>query len=178
MYATSALPCTWPIAQRTHRSVGCGSGNRRARAHQRNDRHRQCPCGACERTGAVGWPAASAFGQGCDPGPVYQDFPTDTLRADVPRVQQLDEHFRPKPRPLLIPAANEVAAAVDLLWSAKRPLVISGRGARGAGAELCAILDSLGAPNLTKHHRLLNNAIAVVHRIGFGEISCKINRDN
>ena len=91
---------------------------------------------------------ARAFGQGCDPGPVYLDFPTDTLRADVPRVQQLEEHFRPKPRPLLWPAANEVAAAVDLLWSAKRPLVISGRGARGAGAELCAFLDSLGAAYL------------------------------
>ena len=91
---------------------------------------------------------ARAFGQGCDPGPVYLDFPTDTLRADVPRVQQLEEHFRPKPRPLLWPAANEVAAAVDMLWSAKRPLVISGRGARGAGAELCAFLDSLGAAYL------------------------------
>jgi acetolactate synthase I/II/III large subunit len=31
------------------------------------------------------------------------------------------------------------------LWSAERPLVISGRGARGAGAELKALLDRLGA---------------------------------
>ncbi len=91
---------------------------------------------------------ACAFGQGGDPGPVYMDFPTDTLRAEIPSVLQLDEHFRAKPRPCYIPNANDVAAAVDMLWSAKRPLVISGRGARGAGAELSAFLDALGAAYL------------------------------
>ena len=35
--------------------------------------------------------------------------------------------------------------AVDLLWSARRVLVISGRGARGAGPELISLLDRLGA---------------------------------
>jgi acetolactate synthase I/II/III large subunit len=86
-----------------------------------------------------------AFGQGGDPGPVYLDFPMDTLRAEVPRVLQLEEHFRPKARPVLRPDPNDIEAAVDLLWSAKRPLVISGRGARGAGAELIALLDKCGA---------------------------------
>ena len=38
-----------------------------------------------------------------------------------------------------------VQAAVDLLWRAKRPLVVSGRGARGAGAALCALLSRSGA---------------------------------
>jgi len=89
-----------------------------------------------------------AQGQGGEPGPVYLDFPTDTLRAEVPHPLQLEEHFRPKARPLLIPADNDVAAAVDLLWSARRPLVISGRGARGAGPDLRALLDRLGAPYL------------------------------
>lgn len=46
-------------------------------------------------------------------------------------------------------AENEVdLSVVDMLWSARRPLVISGRGARGAGAELTAFLDSLGAAYL------------------------------
>jgi len=89
-----------------------------------------------------------AFGQGGEPGPVYLDFPTDTLRGEVPEALQLEEHFRPKPRPVLIPGEDDVAAAVDLLWSAKRPLVISGRGARGAAPELRAFLDALGAPYL------------------------------
>lgn len=86
-----------------------------------------------------------AFGQGGEPGPVYLDFPTNTLRGQVPKVLQLEEHFRAKPRPVLLPRDEDVAAAVELLWSAKRPLVISGRGARGAGAELKALLDQLGA---------------------------------
>ncbi len=85
-----------------------------------------------------------AFGQGGDPGPVYLDFPTDTLRAAVPRALQLDEHFRAKNRPVLLPVAEDVQAAVELLWSAERPLFISGRGARGAGRELSTLLDKLG----------------------------------
>ena len=86
-----------------------------------------------------------AFGEGGEPGPVYLDFPTDTLRADVPKALQLEEHFREKTTPVLVPDPAQVQIAVDVLWSAKRPLVISGRGARGAGEELSAFLDLLGA---------------------------------
>jgi acetolactate synthase-1/2/3 large subunit len=86
-----------------------------------------------------------ALGHGGEPGPVYLDFPVTTQRADVPRVLQLEEHIRAKPSPVLAPDEAQVAAAVDVLWSAKRPLVISGRGARGAGKALCAFLDRLGA---------------------------------
>jgi acetolactate synthase-1/2/3 large subunit len=86
-----------------------------------------------------------AFGQGGDPGPVYLDFPANTVRGEVPKALQLEEHFRPK-RPVPIwPDPQAVAAAVDLLWSARKPLVISGRGARGAGRELTRFLDRLGA---------------------------------
>jgi acetolactate synthase-1/2/3 large subunit len=86
-----------------------------------------------------------AFGQGNEPGPVYVDFPTDTLRAEVPAAVQLEEHFRPKRAAALLPDPAAVRAAVDLLWSSRRPLVISGRGARGAGRELESFLDHLGA---------------------------------
>jgi len=91
---------------------------------------------------------ARAFGDGGEPGPAYIDFPADTLRAEVPVALQLEEHFRAKSRPVLVPDAATVAHAVDLLWSARRPLVISGRGARGAGAELTRLLDRLGAAYL------------------------------
>jgi len=91
---------------------------------------------------------ARAEGHGGEPGPVYLDFPTDTLRTEVPSMLQLPEHFAAKPRPLLRPDESSVARAAELLWSAKRPLVISGRGARGARAELIALLDALGAPYL------------------------------
>ena len=88
---------------------------------------------------------ARAFGEGGEPGPSYIDFPIDTLRADVPKPLQLEEHLRQKPRMETRPDLAQVAAAVDLLWSARRVLVISGRGARQAGPELVALLDRLGA---------------------------------
>ncbi len=86
-----------------------------------------------------------AFGQGGEPGPVYLDFPVDTLRAEVPRALQLSEQLMARPPARLLPDRDAVKAAVDLLWSAKRPLFISGRGARGAAAPLNKLLDQLGA---------------------------------
>ena len=89
-----------------------------------------------------------ALGCGGDPGPVYLDFPVDTLRAEVPRAVQLPEHFASKRPPRMAPDFEAVQAAVDLLWSARRPLFISGRGAQGAGEPLARLLSELGAPYL------------------------------
>jgi len=86
-----------------------------------------------------------AFGEGGEPGPVYLDFPTDTLRAEVPRALQREEQLRPKPRPSIPPDPAAARAAADLLGNARRPLVISGRGARGDGKALLRLLDWLGA---------------------------------
>jgi acetolactate synthase-1/2/3 large subunit len=88
---------------------------------------------------------ARAFGQGGEPGPVYLDFPVDALRADVPKPLQLPERFAPPSSGNVMPDPRAVACAVDLLWSARRPLVITGRGARGAGEPLVRLLDRLGA---------------------------------
>ena len=89
-----------------------------------------------------------ALGQGGDPGPVYLDFPVDTLRAEVPQAVQLAEHFLPRPAPRMAPDDAAVRAAVELLWTAKRPLFISGRGAQGAGDVLCRLLTRLNAAYL------------------------------
>jgi acetolactate synthase-1/2/3 large subunit len=51
----------------------------------------------------------------------------------------------PPPRRLTLPDPTSVQPAVELLWSARRPLVITGRGAKGAGPQLRALLDALGA---------------------------------
>ena len=91
---------------------------------------------------------ARSFGQGGEPGPVYLDFPIDVLRAEVALALQLPEHFAPRTRPFLSPDQKGVVQAMELLWSAKRPLIISGRGARGAGAALTALLDRCGAAYL------------------------------
>src|SRR5262249_21360793 len=88
---------------------------------------------------------ARALGECSEPGPSYIGFPVDVLRAEIPKALQLAEHIEPKPRAAVLPDPNAVARAVDLLWSARRVLVISGRGAKGAGRELAALLDRLGA---------------------------------
>ncbi|MFN3495074.1 MAG: thiamine pyrophosphate-binding protein [Hydrogenophaga sp.] len=92
--------------------------------------------------------AARALGEAGEPGPVYLDFPIDTLRADVARAVQLPEVFSPPPALPQPPNQQAVQAAVQKLWAARRPLFISGRGARGAGPALCALLERLGAAYL------------------------------
>ena len=86
-----------------------------------------------------------AFGDGGEPGPVYLDFPVDTLRAEVPLALQMPEHFKPKSKRRLLPDPVAVQEAVELLWSARRPLFISGRGARGSSAPLTQLLERLNA---------------------------------
>ena len=88
---------------------------------------------------------ARALGQGGEPGPVFLDFPVDTLRADVSSAVQLPERLAPLRRMRSLPDPDAVAAAVDLLWNARRPLVISGRGARGASEPLRDLLTRSGA---------------------------------
>src|SRR5690242_12455956 len=91
---------------------------------------------------------ARAYGEGGELGPAYLDFPTDTLRAEFPRPLLLEEHFHRKTYPVLLPNPADVARAADIIWSAKKPLVITGRGARRAGPELVRFLDRLGAAYL------------------------------
>lgn len=91
---------------------------------------------------------ARAYGEGGEPGPAYLDFPTDTLREGFPRSLLLDEHFQRSTYPVLMPDDASVARAADIIWSARKPLVISGRGARRAGPELVRFLERVGAAYL------------------------------
>ena len=86
-----------------------------------------------------------AMGDLGEPGPVYLEIPTDVLRTTVPPQLILDDWMRPKPPRTIQPDPAGVAAAVEAVWSAKRPLVMTGRGARQAGAELVRLLDRSGA---------------------------------
>jgi acetolactate synthase-1/2/3 large subunit len=86
-----------------------------------------------------------AEGDGGTPGPVYIEIPTDVLRQTVPPACVLDEHMAPKSRPPLQPDAGLVARAAEKLRAARRPLVVTGRGARGAGTALTRLLDASGA---------------------------------
>jgi acetolactate synthase-1/2/3 large subunit len=86
-----------------------------------------------------------AFGDLGEPGPVYLEIPTDVLRAHVPHHIVLEEWMVPKQPRVIPPEAATIALAVDALWSANRPLVVTGRGARQAGPEIVRLLDAVGA---------------------------------
>ena len=88
---------------------------------------------------------AYATGELGEPGPVYLEVPTDVLRTSVPPALVLDDWMRAKPRRRIAPDPDAVGKAVEVLWAAKRPLVVTGRGARSAGPEIVRLLDALGA---------------------------------
>ena len=88
---------------------------------------------------------ARAMGDNGEPGPVYLEVPTDVLRTHVPPQLVLDEWINPKPPRVIPPDPAAVKEAVNVFWSAKRPVVITGRGARQAGSALVRLLDATGA---------------------------------
>ena len=88
---------------------------------------------------------AHAMGDLGEPGPAYLEIPTDVLRESVLPELVLDEWLDPKPRRHLSPDAEAIEEAVEVIRGARRPLVVSGRGARRASTELIRFLDASGA---------------------------------
>ncbi len=88
---------------------------------------------------------AIAQGDGTVPGPAYVEIPTDVLRETVPPAIVLDEYLAARPRRRLPPDPTDVERAARMIDEAARPLVVTGRGACGAGRELVALLDRIGA---------------------------------
>lgn len=91
---------------------------------------------------------STALGDGNTPGPVYVEIPTDVLREQVPAGVVLDEFLRPRGPRRLPPDPAEVARAAALIGSARRPLVMTGRGALHAGPALTRLLDRTRAAYL------------------------------
>lgn len=88
---------------------------------------------------------ARAFGDMGEAGPSYIEFPTDVLRETVAPHLIVEDWLRPSPQRRVAPDVGSVAAAADAIRHAKRPLVVSGRGAARAGTELIRFLDASGA---------------------------------
>ena len=84
---------------------------------------------------------AYAEGHCGEPGPAFLDFPTDVLRENIPDPLIDSMHFGAPEHAFIRPSAEKIKAAVALLTKSKRPLVISGRGARNAGKSLLRFLD-------------------------------------
>ena len=88
---------------------------------------------------------ATAAGDGNPPGPVYLEIPTDVLRQTVPPKLVLREYLDPKPPRQIPPVLADVQKAARIIGEARRMLVLTGRGALGAGNELVNLLDRTGA---------------------------------
>lgn len=91
---------------------------------------------------------AAALGHGGEAGPSYLDLPVDLQRETVPPVLRDGEHLQGRVRPRVIPLPSDLDAAAERIARASRVLVISGRGANGAGTELSAFLSASGAAYL------------------------------
>jgi acetolactate synthase-1/2/3 large subunit len=86
--------------------------------------------------------AAHALATSGEPGPVYVEIPVDLQlfrgAAGADR--------RPAPVPDPVPAAAEIERAARLIARARSPGIFCGWGAVGAGPELVALAERLGAP--------------------------------
>lgn len=91
-----------------------------------------------------------AFGQARrDSRPVVLNVPIDYMWADVsPAAQPAEAAPLPSAgcRP---PAADQLDTALGMIASARRPLLLAGRGARGARSQLVRLGSALGAPLAT-----------------------------
>ena len=88
---------------------------------------------------------ARAMGDLGEPGPAYIEVPTDVLRARVPKALIPADWLAPKPPRRPSPSADAITEAVAAIRAARRPLVLSGRGARGAADALRRFLDATNA---------------------------------
>ena len=98
--------------------------------------HPLCPdrARARPRAGGAGRGGrARAFGEGGEPGPGLLDFPTDTLRAAVPRPCSSTEHFAPAARRARAGSGTGRRGGRPAVVGAPRRSSSAGRGARGAG---------------------------------------------
>ena len=88
---------------------------------------------------------ARAFGDMGEPGPSYLEVPTDVLRTRVAPNLIPEDWLAPKSARAPRPDPEALNAAVETIRAAKRPLVVSGRGARGASDALVRFLDAADA---------------------------------
>ncbi len=88
---------------------------------------------------------ARAFGDLGEPGPSYIEIPTDVLRTRVAENLIPQDWISRKPLRRPSPQPDAVAEGIVAIRAAKRPLVISGRGAKGAGEAIRSFLDATGA---------------------------------
>jgi len=88
---------------------------------------------------------ARAFGDLGEPGPSYIEIPTDVLRTRVNANLIPQDWIAPKPMRRPTPQPDAIAEGIAAIRAAKRLLVVSGRGAKGAGEAIQNFLEATGA---------------------------------
>lgn len=83
------------------------------------------------------------------PGAVYLDFPGTLLLSKAPKSDLSEQYVHPSP-PVIYPDHDAVSDAVTVMKSAKRPLVIVGKGSAYARAEhsIRRLIDEVNLPFL------------------------------
>jgi len=81
------------------------------------------------------------------PGPVYLELPVDVLARECPSQVKLP-HTEVSSHPVDLAAADRL---LEMIQSAKRPMIVAGSGAwyAGAGSELVAFAEKTGIPTFT-----------------------------
>ncbi|MEW2071338.1 5-guanidino-2-oxopentanoate decarboxylase [Streptomyces sp. NPDC007346] len=95
------------------------------------------------------------------PRPVHLEIPYDLIDrvVDAPPAAPLRTGARP-------PDAEAADRAAAFLAAAERPVIVAGGGARGAGAEVRALAELLGAPVVTTANG--KGVLAESHRLALG----------
>ena len=118
---------------------------------------------------------STALGDASTPGPVYVEIPTDVLRKTVHPKLVLHEYLRSKPPRLILPDPSDVQRAAEIIASAKRPMVVTGRGALHSGREIAQFLDATGAVYLdTQESRGL---VPADHRSVVGAVRARVMQE-
>ena len=83
--------------------------------------------------------------------PVHITMPVDIQSLPAGKSQRSDRNIEDHVSNIMaqgghLPAPDQLARAADILNAAEKPFILAGRGALGAGAEIEALAERLGAP--------------------------------
>ncbi len=84
---------------------------------------------------------ASSIGQTGESGPSYIEIPTNILRKTLKNKLILKEWMQAQEKYKAYPNPDDIAYAINTLNNAKKPLLISGRGAKNCEKELLEFID-------------------------------------
>ena len=77
-----------------------------------------------------------SIGQIAPPGPSYIEIPTNILRKNLKQDLILEEFFKEEKKYIIHPNPKDIELAIETIQKSKKPILISGRGAKGCSHEI------------------------------------------